>query len=97
MGRCADYALADRKDHMSIFITAPMDVRIKRIMEKYDLSESKARDMIVRQDKQRQNYYNYYATGKWGHCATYDLSVNSALVGIDKTVDHLAALIQNGD
>ena len=97
VGRCADYALADREDHMSIFITAPMDVRVKRIMEKYDLTESKARDMIVRQDKQRQNYYNYYASGKWGHCGTYDLSVNSALVGIDKTVEYLASFIKSED
>ena len=97
VGRCADYALADREDHASVFISADMPVRVKRIMEKYDLTESKAKDMIVRQDKQRQNYYNYYANGKWGFCDSYDLSVNSGFLGIEKTVNIIEAFIREFD
>src|SRR5574344_1557283 len=44
VGRCADYALSERKDVINLFICGDMDVRIKRIMEKYQLNEQQARD-----------------------------------------------------
>ncbi len=94
VGRCADYALADRPNHVSVFISADMDIRIKRIMEKYDLTQSKAKDMIVRQDKQRQNYHNYYANGKWGYCESYDLSLNSGILGIEGTANLLEIFVR---
>ena len=58
VGRCADYALADRKNVLNLFIYADEDSKVKRIMEKYSLTEQKARDMINKKDKQRQSYYN---------------------------------------
>lgn len=93
VGRCADYALADKENCISVFIHGDMDVKIKRIMEKYDLSESKARDMIVRKDRQRSSYYNYYSSNKWGVSGTYDLSINSSTLGIDGTVQLLEAYV----
>ncbi len=85
VGRCADYALAEREDHISVFISGNMECRVKRIMEKYDLSMSKAQDMIVRKDKQRKSYYNYYSSHKWGMAQTYDLCINSSVLGLDQT------------
>lgn len=93
VGRCADYALADRHNHISVFISGNLECRIKRIMERYELSESKAQDMIVRKDKQRQSYYNYYSSNRWGMCKSYDLCLNSSVLGIDGTVDMIAAFI----
>ena len=34
IGRCADYALADYPNHLSLFISAPMDVRVQRVAER---------------------------------------------------------------
>ena len=93
VGRCADYALEDRNNHISIFISGNMECRIKRVMERFEIPEGKAQDMIVRKDKQRQSYYNYYASSRWGMCKTYDLSINSSVLGIDKTVDLIAAFV----
>ena len=53
VGRCADYALADRDNVIDLFILGNEDVKIKRIMEKYNLSENKAKDMMIKKDKQR--------------------------------------------
>ena len=63
-----------------------MDARIKRIMKRYELPEQKAKEMIVKRDKQRQSYYNYYSSKKWGLSDTYDLSVDSSVLGVDGTV-----------
>ena len=87
VGRCADYALSDRKDVIDLFICGDMDVRIKRIMEKYQLNEQQAKDMIIKKDKQRKSYYDYYSSKKWGHVDTYDLSINSSTLGIEGTVN----------
>ncbi len=94
VGRCADYALNDFDNCMQLFIYGEEDVKIKRIMEKYNLSESKAKDMIVKKDKQRQSYYNYYSSKKWGKADSYDLCINSSLFGIDGTVKLIIQAIE---
>ncbi len=95
VGRCADYALADRKNVLNLFIYADEDSKVKRIMEKYSLTEQKARDMINKKDKQRQSYYNYYSTKKWGRADSYDLCINSSVLGVDGTVKLITQYIED--
>jgi cytidylate kinase len=87
IGRCADYALEDNPYVISVFIKADFDSRVKRIMEKYELSENKASDMIQKQDKSRASYYNYYSSKKWGDAKSYDLCLDSAKLGIEGSVE----------
>ncbi len=89
VGRCADYALQDKNNIITLFIKAPIDDRIKRISAKYELTDLKAKDMIYKKDKQRASYYNYYSTKKWADIKSYDLIVDSTVLGIDGTVDLL--------
>lgn len=95
VGRCADYALSDFNNRISVFIYAPLEDRIKRITDKYpDVNDpSKIKDMIVKTDKSRANYYNYYSSKKWGRADSYDLCVNSSILGIDGTVDLISDFI----
>lgn len=95
VGRCADYALEDNPNHVSIFIEADMDAKIRRIMEKYRLNEGKAREMIIKKDKERRSYYNFYASKKWGRSDTYDLCIRSNLLGIDGTVKLLTQFVND--
>ncbi|MCI8380232.1 MAG: cytidylate kinase-like family protein [Lachnospiraceae bacterium] len=97
VGRCADYALADYANCVHVFIHADEEHRTKRIMERNNLSESKAKDAINKKDKQRQSYYNYYSSKKWGRSDTYDLSINSARLGIDGTVNLLAQYVEDAE
>lgn len=86
VGRCADYALSEYDNCLNIFIHGNEKCKIERIMRKYDLNEQKAKDMILKKDKQRQSYYNYYSSKKWGRSDSYDLSINSSVLGIDGSV-----------
>lgn len=95
VGRCADYALADYKNCINIFIHANEENKVKRVMEKFDLSEQKAKDMMIKKDKQRQSYYNYYSSKKWGRSDNYDISINSSKLGIEGTVNLLISYIEN--
>ena len=95
VGRCADYALSDYKNCIHLFIYGDEKVKTKRIMEKYNLSEAKAKDMIVKKDKQRQSYYNYYSSKKWGRADSYDLCINSSVLGVDGTVKLITQYIED--
>ncbi len=96
VGRCADYALQDLENVLNIFIYSRNEDRIKRVMERFpDIrSEDEAKQMIYKKDKQRKSYYDYYSNKKWGHVDTYDLSIDSSVLGIDGTVDHIRSFAQ---
>lgn len=95
VGRCADYALADRKNVLHLFIYGDEETKIKFVMNKYNLTESKARDMIIKKDKQRQSYYNYYSSKKWGRADSYDLCINSGVLGFDGTVKLITQYVED--
>ena len=95
VGRCADYALSDWDNCLNLFIYADEKARVRRICQKYELSESKARDMILKKDKQRQSYYNYYSSGKWGRADSYDLCINSSVLGVEGTVKLICQYVQD--
>ena len=96
VGRCADYALHDMKNCLHFFIYADEETKIKRLVKKYpDLNESKARDMMIKKDKQRQSYYNYYSSKKWGRADSYDFCINSSVLGIDGTVKLITQIIED--
>ena len=86
VGRCADYALEDYKNVINVFIYADMDQRIRRIAQKYDLTDAKAKDIIIKTDKKRASYYNYYTNKEWGDAKGYDLCLNSGKLGVYGTV-----------
>jgi cytidylate kinase len=100
IGRCADEALSERNDVISVFIHASEEFRAGRVRnypeyKDQEQSGKKITDFIARIDRQRQSYYNYYASGKWGRADTYDMSIDSSLLGIDGTVKLLTQLIDN--
>ncbi len=79
VGRCADYILRDDPRRLSVFVHAPLDERVRRAREEYGVQEPNLESFVLRQDKARASYYNYFATGKWGQSREYDLCVNSRM------------------
>lgn len=94
VGRCADYALEDRDDVINIFIYADLEQRIRRIAKKYNLTDAKAKDSILKTDKKRASYYNYYTNKEWGNAKEYDLCLNSGKLGVDGTVKAIIEYIK---
>lgn len=86
VGRCGDYALADYPGLVSVFITGDESDKLAYLKELYDTSESKAKDIMVKTDKKRASYYNYYASKKWGDARSYNLCINSSATGVDGAV-----------
>ena len=97
VGRCADYALADYDNVLNLFIHGNEECKIKRLKERFDdiTTDDKAREMMNKKDKQRQSYYNYYSSKKWGRADSYDLCINSSILGIDGTVKFIIQYIED--
>ncbi|MBR4933549.1 MAG: cytidylate kinase-like family protein, partial [Clostridia bacterium] len=93
VGRCADYVLAEKENVLKVFISADFDNRVEAVSIRSAVTEAKAKDMVIKTDKRRANYYNYYTGKKWGKIENYDLVINSTKSGVDGAVRVIKAMI----
>ena len=95
VGRTADYVLRDYCPVISVFLHAPIEDRVKRIIERgdcdtHDAAEKRA-DKI---GKLRAEYYNFYTDKLWGHADSYDLCLDSSLLGIEGTAQFIVDFVK---
>lgn len=93
VGRCADYILRDRDDVLSIFVTADLEDRIKRVAEYEGISEQSAKDVIEKADKSRAAYYNFYTEKRWGRSSSYDICLNSSKISLEQCMDIITQIL----
>ena len=94
VGRCADYVLRNLPNTVSVFVTASMDYRVQQIMNKRHLDEDAARKFIEQGESERSTYYNYYSGKKWGAAESYDLCIDSSVLGLVETEIIIAQFIK---
>ena len=87
VGRCSDYVLRERGNTLDIFLTSPFEKRVEMVAEREGLTLEKAHAMVEREDKNREEYYNYYTFGNWGVASNYDLCLDSSIAGIEGTAE----------
>ena len=95
IGRCADYALAENPNHLSLFIHAPMEARIQRVARRQKLTPEEARKTIIKTDTRRASYYEYYSSKKWGAVDSYDFCLDSSCLGLSGTVELIRAMVEH--
>lgn len=94
VGRCADYVLRNLPNTVSVFVTASMDYRVQQVMNKRHLDEDAARKFIEQGESERATYYNYYTGKKWGAAESYDLCIDSSVLGLVETEIIIAQFIK---
>lgn len=82
IGRCSDYILRDNKRVLKVFFNAPLESRIKRVMNRQGVEYSEAQHRIRKTDKYRADNYRYYTGRIWGASSNFDLTINTDF-GID--------------
>lgn len=82
VGRAADYVLGEYPDVVRVFIYAPKEYRVKKVMEMYGDTEEAGRKSIARSDAARSAYYNSISGGEWGNPHGYHLCIDSSC-GVD--------------
>ena len=89
VGRCSDYILRDMECTLDVFLTSPLEVRAARIAERTGMSIEDAISLAEEKDRKRAEYYNYYTFTDWGVASTYDLCLDSSILGIEGTADFI--------
>ena len=93
IGRCADYALAENPNRLSLFISAPLEDRIARVAKRQKVTPEEAKSLIQKTDKRRASYCEYYASKKWGAVDGYDFCLNSSSLGLGGTVELIRSMV----
>ena len=93
IGRCADYVLRDYDNCFNIFIYAPYEVRLRRIMDLYGFSAKQAERSVKRIDRQRHNYYKYVTGSNRGDRHGKQLMIDSSMLGQQGTADLLYEIV----
>lgn len=95
VGRNADYILKDRKDVFHAYIHADLDFRADRIVRLYGESEKSPIARLQEKDKRRKLNYQHYTGRTWGDANNYDISLNTAVIGVEKAAEIILDLVQN--
>ncbi len=94
VGRCADYILRERRECLKVYLYAPIEFRVKRIMETEGLSEKEARKKIQQMDRQRAEHYRYYTHQIWGMASNYQLCIDTSL-GMEHTENMILEMLES--
>lgn len=87
IGKCADYVLRDMPNVISVYVEAPFADCVKTVMDRMQVTESRAKELVRKTDKYRSDYYKYYTRGiDWKNPCNYDITLNSSKVGWDNCV-----------
>lgn len=93
IGRCADYILKNQKNIYKIYLYSDMDSKIKRVTKYYNVDINKARKEIEKINKSRKKHYDYYTNQKWDNLSNYDIAINVDVLGVEKTVEAIKAIL----
>ena len=86
-GRSGFFVLKDRPNKVDVLITASLENRIARIMEKQNLSRQKAEEVIGCVDKARDNYVQRYTGQSRYDARNYHIVLNMDYITEDKAVE----------
>lgn len=101
VGRCADYILRERSNCLNVFITAkPMDkvdrlIECNKIANAEKYTKEEIAELLEKSDNRRRNYYNYFTYKEWGAASSYDLCLNSSVLGIDGCAKIISDIVKS--
>ena len=93
VGRAADYVLRDYENVFRVFIHAPKDYRVAKVMEMYGDSLEDARRNVRHSDIARAGYYRNISGQNWGVPHNYHLCLDASL-GEEVCVDMICKIIE---
>jgi len=85
-GRGSQFILKDYPRVLHALIVTPLDVRVKRIMERLGISEKAAKQRIAKYDNSRQTFIKKYFKAELEDPIHYDLVINTNYVDIKTAV-----------
>ncbi|MEG1904223.1 MAG: cytidylate kinase-like family protein [Bacteroidales bacterium] len=95
VGRSADYILRNHPHCINLFIHAPEEFRKQQIAQRLAVDLDEAESVMGKHDRSRAKFYNFYTDKVWGKAASYHLSIDSSVLGMEDTAAYLYEFVQN--
>ena len=95
VGRAAAYFLRERADTFCVFLFAPPELKLKRILAEVK-NEAEARQLIETVDQERKAFIRHYYNVEWPARHLYHAMLNTA-AGDAATVDTILSLIADAN
>ena len=96
IGRGAGAVFKNIPAHISVFLAAPIEIRIERVKSYFHCDAQKARQIIERSDQDRTGFHRYFFDVDWKEPGNYHLSLNTGIIHpavcagiISKLQDHI--------
>lgn len=96
VGRTADYVLRDMPGVVNIFVHAPEEECVRRIIGRSEtpLTPAQALTLLRKTNRLRANFYNFYSDKTWGDSASYHLTVDSSCMPLDQLTKAVGAFVE---
>ncbi|MEW5736388.1 MAG: cytidylate kinase-like family protein [Thermodesulfobacteriota bacterium] len=94
VGRGGQYFLREHPDAVHVLLTADEKHRVQFLAQKYQITEDKARQVVERGDKRRDNFYRKLKSKDFDDPSLYHLVLNMSRVTLDEAEDAICSLIQ---
>ncbi|MBN1299505.1 MAG: cytidylate kinase-like family protein [Actinobacteria bacterium] len=96
VGRGSFFSLAEYSDVLNVMIHAPLETRVRTIMERDGLSDFSAAEKMVReQDNIRKSFIEITYNVKWNRLNNFDLVFNTAKIDPGTAVEMIISAVQS--
>jgi cytidylate kinase len=95
VGRAGFHILKDRRNIVNVFIHAPKEYRVRRVMELYGIPDSsQAMEMIEESDRQRKEFVKIMTGSDWTDALNYHMSIDSSIAGFSAAAEIILPLAE---
>jgi cytidylate kinase len=94
VGRAGFYALRDRPRVIRVFVHAPLEFRVRRIMKVHGLTDEREAERLVEEaDRRRARFIKDVTGADWYDARNYHLSIDASGIDFDTGVGMIAGLV----
>ena len=95
IGRGSQYILDDHPDTYHILLVDEFDHRVKFLMDNYQMPLKKAQQMVIAEDKRRDNLYSRLGKKDYDSPSLYHLVLNMNRLNMDQALELVCQLTEN--
>jgi len=96
VGRAGFHVLRGHPGLIKVFIHAPLNFRIKRIMEMHKITDMhKARSMLEKSDRMKARFIRNYAGVEWTDARNYHVCIDAGMAGFSASEEIIIKMIED--
>ena len=84
-----------RPDVLRVRVTAPVDVRVRRVLKRSGVTLGQAAAMVRRRDSDRQHYLQRYYQNDMNDTSSYDLQINTGTLSLETAAQLVLGLVRS--